>query len=101
MLRIQHCLDNWLTDGSEVVILTRWPHSTPQKLFFSPSFGTYSCQRLGKPQGLVGLEGLSKLKKSGDLNGSGTHDVLGCSIVPQSTIFLVSVLSPRRFTSVA
>jgi hypothetical protein len=30
MLRIQHCLDNWLRDGGEVVSLM----SQPQKFFF-------------------------------------------------------------------
>jgi hypothetical protein len=33
MLRIPHCLDNWLTDGGKVVSLTHWPRSTSQKLF--------------------------------------------------------------------
>jgi hypothetical protein len=37
MLRIPHCLDNRLTDGSEVVSLI-----PPQKLYFSAS-DTYFC----------------------------------------------------------
>jgi hypothetical protein len=36
MLRIPHYLENRLTDGSEVVSLTRRPHSTPQKKITSP-----------------------------------------------------------------
>jgi hypothetical protein len=31
MLRIPHCLDSRLTDGSEVVIPTHRPRSAPQK----------------------------------------------------------------------
>jgi hypothetical protein len=38
-LRIPHRLDN---DGSKVVSLTHWPHSTPQKHYFSAS-GTHFC----------------------------------------------------------
>jgi hypothetical protein len=59
MLRIPHCLDNRNTDGGKVVCLM---HSTPQKHYFSVS-GTHFCYRLSKPQGVVRLEGLCKLKK--------------------------------------
>jgi hypothetical protein len=45
MLRIPHCLENRLTDGGEVVSLTQWPHSTPQKYFLFVS-GTHICYRL-------------------------------------------------------
>jgi hypothetical protein len=31
MLRIPHSLDSLLTDGDEVVSLTYWPRSNPQK----------------------------------------------------------------------
>jgi hypothetical protein len=31
ILRISHCVDNWLTDGGEAVSLTCQPHSTSQK----------------------------------------------------------------------
>jgi hypothetical protein len=37
MLRIQHCLDNRLTDGGKVVSLMHRPCSTPQKHYFSAS----------------------------------------------------------------
>jgi hypothetical protein len=37
MLRIPHCLDIRLTDGGDVVSLTRQPRSTPQKHFISLS----------------------------------------------------------------
>jgi hypothetical protein len=63
MLRIPHCLDNRLTDGGEVVRLTRRPRSTPQKHFF-PASGIHFCLRLNKLQGLVRPEGLGELKNS-------------------------------------
>jgi hypothetical protein len=62
MLRIPHCLDNWLTDGGKVVSPTRRPHFTHQKHYFSAS-GTQFCYRLSKLQGPVRPEGLGKLKK--------------------------------------
>jgi hypothetical protein len=37
VLRIPHCPDNRLTDGGEVVSLTRRPSSTSQKYYFSTS----------------------------------------------------------------
>jgi hypothetical protein len=37
MLRIPHCLDNRLTDGSKVVSPTHPPRSTPQEHYFSVS----------------------------------------------------------------
>jgi hypothetical protein len=46
MSRIPHFLDNRLTDGGEVVSLTRRPLFTPRKI---P--GTHLCHRLSQPQG--------------------------------------------------
>jgi hypothetical protein len=43
---------------------------------------------MSKPQDLVLLQGLGKLKKSGNFNGVWTHDLLACSIVPKSTTLL-------------
>jgi hypothetical protein len=63
--------------------LKRWRHSTPQKHYFSAS-GTHFCYRLSKPQGLVRLEGLGKVKKSNDLIGTQTGYVPAYSTVPQS-----------------
>jgi hypothetical protein len=34
MLRISHCLDNWLTDGGKTVSPTHRPRSTPQNNYF-------------------------------------------------------------------
>jgi hypothetical protein len=59
-MMIPQCVDNRLTDG-EVVSLTSRQRSTSQKVF--PVSGTHFCQRLSKPQRLMWLEGLDKLKK--------------------------------------
>jgi hypothetical protein len=40
----------------------QWPHSTPQKHYFSAS-GTHFFQRLSKLQGLVRPEEIGELKK--------------------------------------
>jgi hypothetical protein len=42
MLRVPHCLDNWLADGGKVVNLTHRSHFIPQKHYFSAS-GTHFC----------------------------------------------------------
>jgi hypothetical protein len=63
MLGIPHCLDIRLTAGGKVVSPTHRPRYTPQKHYFSAS-GTHLCYSLGKPQGLVRLEGIGKLKKN-------------------------------------
>jgi hypothetical protein len=65
MLRIPHCIDNWLTDGGNISP-TQWPHFTPQKHYFSAS-GTDFCYRLSEPPGLMWPEGLGKLKKFASL----------------------------------
>jgi hypothetical protein len=46
--RLPHFPDNRLTDGGEVVSLTRRPPFTPRKI---P--GTHFCQRLSRPQGHI------------------------------------------------
>jgi hypothetical protein len=86
MLRIQHCLDKWLTDGSEVVRLTQGPCLTLQKHFLFGS-GTDFCWRLSTPQGLVWPEGLGELIKFSYLNGSQAHDLPACSIAPQTLCY--------------
>jgi hypothetical protein len=63
MSRIPHCLDNRFTDGGKVVSLTHLQRSTPQKHYFSAS-DTRFCWRMNKPQDLVRLEGLGKLKQN-------------------------------------
>jgi hypothetical protein len=81
MLRIPHCLDNRLTDGGEVVSPTHRPRFIPQKHYFSASV-THFCYRLSKPQAIVRLEGLGKLKEFIHLIWSRTRDLPACSIVP-------------------
>jgi hypothetical protein len=41
MLRFPHCLDNRLTDGGEIVSLTRRPLSNPQKISYIASSHEY------------------------------------------------------------
>jgi hypothetical protein len=82
MLRIPHCLDNYVTDGGEVVSPTQRPRSTLQKYSSSSSSGTRFCQRLSEPQGLVLPEGLGKLKKFIHFAGFRTRDLPACSVVP-------------------
>jgi hypothetical protein len=53
MLRIWHCLDNRLIDGSKVVSATQPPHFTPQKRYYFFVSGSHFCYRLSKPQDLV------------------------------------------------
>jgi hypothetical protein len=86
MLRIPLvCLDNRKRDGGKVVSPMHQQRSTPQKHYFSVS-GTYFCQRLRKPQDVVRLEGLSKLKKFNHLIGFRTHNLPACSTMPQPTM---------------
>jgi hypothetical protein len=42
MLRIPHCLDSQLRNGSKIVSLMHRPHSTSKKHYFSAS-GTHFC----------------------------------------------------------
>jgi hypothetical protein len=51
--------------------------------FFSS--GTHLCWRLSKPQGLVQLEGIGKLKMFNELTGTRTRDLPAHSTVPQPT----------------
>jgi hypothetical protein len=77
-MRIKHWLYSRLIDGGKVVIPTHRPRSTPHKHYFSAS-GVHLCQRLSKPQGLVRLEGLDKLKKFIHLIQSQALDLPACS----------------------
>jgi hypothetical protein len=69
-------LDNQLTDGGEIVSLTRRPPFNARKI---P--GTHFCQRLSRPQrhNVVGR------MMSNDLIGNRTRDLPAGSIVPQPT----------------
>jgi hypothetical protein len=58
MLKIPHCLDKRLTDGSNT------GHTLlPSKIIIFSVSGTHFCWWLSEPQGLVQPEGLGKLKK--------------------------------------
>jgi hypothetical protein len=60
-------VDNWLTDGGEVVSLTHRPRYTPQKHHFSVS-GTHFCQRLSEHQGHSAAGGI---RTTGNIPPSG------------------------------
>jgi hypothetical protein len=74
--RLPHFLDNRLTDGGEVVSLTRRPPFTHRMIFV-----THFCYRLSLPQG-HSAAGRIRFKKSSNLVGNRTRDLPACSIVP-------------------
>jgi hypothetical protein len=84
MLRISHCQHNRLTDGCEVVSLTRRPRSVLQNFPFVP--GTHFCWILSKPQDLERSEELGALKTFIDLIGTRARDIRAFSIMPQTTM---------------
>jgi hypothetical protein len=74
MLRISHCLDSRLTDGGEVVSLTRRPpHYSPQTLFLC--FCTHFFRGWVNSRALLRPEGLGKLIRIIHLFGSRTRDL--------------------------
>jgi hypothetical protein len=64
----------------------------PRNFFSVPD--THFCQRLSKPQGLMRLEGLVKLKKFNSLLGTRTRDLPTCSLVPQQ---ITLPLAPSKY----
>jgi hypothetical protein len=81
MLKLQHCLDNRLTDVGEGVSLTLRPRSTPQKHFLVLT-------------ATVRLEGLDNLKKCNYLIENQTRDLPACSINSQGLrLFEATALS--------
>jgi hypothetical protein len=76
-----HFLDNRLTDGGEVVSLTRRPP------------GTHFCYRQDRSQGHNAAGRIRSIEKSNDLIGNRTHDFPTCSIVPQPTRYRVPHLT--------
>jgi hypothetical protein len=75
MLRIPHCLNSLLINGSDVSVTQRSP-STHEEHCFRYAI----CQRLSEPQGLVMLEGLDKLIKIIHHIGSRTLDLPTCTV---------------------
>jgi hypothetical protein len=76
MSRIPHCLDARLTNGGEIISLTRRPRFTPQK---DPLVLIYIRGRVN-PRATVRLEGLGKFEKSNDLIWNRNHDLPVCSL---------------------
>jgi hypothetical protein len=76
--RLPHFLDTWLTDGGEVVSLTRRLIFTPRKI---P--GTHFSSRLSRPQGHSAGGRVRSTEKSDDPIGNRTRDLPACSIGPQ------------------
>jgi hypothetical protein len=77
---LPHFLDNRLTDGGKVVILTRRPPFTPQKFLV-----LISVRGLVDLHAIVGLEGLDKWKKSNDLIRDRTRNIPAYNVVLQPT----------------
>jgi hypothetical protein len=81
MSRLPHFLDAQVTDGGEVVSLTRQLPFTPRKI---P--GTHFSYMLSQHQGDSAAGRIRSIEKSNDLIGNQTCDLLAGSIVPQPTI---------------
>jgi hypothetical protein len=79
--RLQHFLDNRLTDGDKFVSPTHRP------LFTSPGrfLVHISVRDWVDPRAMVRLGGVGQLKKSSDLIGNRTRDLPACSIMTQLT----------------
>jgi hypothetical protein len=78
--RLPHFLDNLLTDGGEVVRITRRLSFTPRKIH-----GTHFCQILSRPQGHSAAGRIKSSEISNCLIGNRTRDLPACSIVSQPT----------------
>jgi hypothetical protein len=78
--RVPHFLGSRLTDGGEVVSLTRRPPFTPRNIPRS-----HFCQRLSRPQGHNAGGMIRSIEKSTEFLGNRTHDLPACGVVPQPT----------------
>jgi hypothetical protein len=76
--RLPHILDNWFTEGDEVLSLTHRPNFTPSK-FLGPNF-RYSPSR---HQGHKTAGKIKSIEKFNNPIGNQTRDLPACSIVPQ------------------
>jgi hypothetical protein len=79
-VEIPHFIDSRVTDGGDVVNLTRRQPFTPRKI---P--GTNLCQRPNTPKGHNAAGRIRSIEKSSDLIGYQTRYLPTCSIVPQPT----------------
>jgi hypothetical protein len=79
--RLPHLLDNRLTDGGEVVSLTRRPAALyPQE----DSWYSFLLEA-ESPQGHSAAGRIRSFEKSSDLVGNRTRDLPACSTVPEPT----------------
>jgi hypothetical protein len=96
MLRIQHCLENGLTDGAEVVSFMHRPRPNSQNtLFISVFGGVHFWKSFNISQSLVPSEGLDKLKKFNYVIGSRTCDLHACIIVPHPQHYHVHIIMEK------
>jgi hypothetical protein len=72
--RFPHFLDNQLTDGGEVVSLTRRPPLSARRV---PA--AHFCERLRRPQGHSVAGRIRSTEKSSDLIGNRTRDLPACT----------------------
>jgi hypothetical protein len=74
--RLPHFLDSRLTDGGEVVSLTRRPPLTAGRFFV-----LFSVKRHSRTQGQSAAGSIRPIEKSNDLAENRTRDLPSCSIV--------------------
>jgi hypothetical protein len=80
MPKIPHFLDKWITDGDEVVSLTRRPHFTPRMFWYS-----FLLEAHWTPGPMWGCKDLGKLKTVGIAGYVSVCVQLYCMLV--STVF--------------
>jgi hypothetical protein len=78
--RLPHLLDNWLTDGGDVISLMRRPPFIPRKIL-----GTHFYQMLSRSHGHSAVERIRLTEKPSDLTENRTRDLSPGRIVPQPT----------------
>jgi hypothetical protein len=87
MSRLQNFLDSRLTDGCDVVSLTRRPHFTSRKI---P--GIHFCQRLSQLQGHCAAGRIGTTGEFSDFVGKQVRDLPACSIAPGILVCNVTLL---------
>jgi hypothetical protein len=86
MLMTPHFLDHRMTDGGQVVSLTHRRHLVTKIFIFQ--FMVLIFVKWSKPQVLVRLQGLRKLKKFIHFMGSQTCELITDKVIPQQKLFL-------------